>query len=109
MAADKKKEGKEKPLDKMTALELRGLAKEITELTGIHGMNKEELLSAIRKARGIAETPRKKGSLDTKAVKAAIKSVKNMKKEAQAAKDTKKIDILRRKLSRLKKKTRNVA
>jgi hypothetical protein len=109
MAADKKKETKEKPLDKMTVLELRGMAKEITELTGIHGMNKEELLSAIKKAKGIEEAPRKKGSADTKAIKSAIKTVKTKKKEAQAAKDNKKIDIFRRKLSRLKKRTRRAA
>lgn len=108
MAADKK-EAKEKPLDKMTVKELRDLAKEITDLTGVHGMNKEELLSAIKKAKGIEEAPKKKGSVDTKVLKAAIKTVKAKKKEAQAGDDNKKIDIFRRKLSRLKKKTRKAA
>ena len=47
----KKKEAKEKPLEKMTAKELRDLAKEIPGITGAHGMNKPELLTEIKKTR----------------------------------------------------------
>ena len=50
------KEIKEKPLDKMTATELREIAMEIPEITGAHGMNKPDLLSAVKKARGIEDT-----------------------------------------------------
>ena len=49
----KTKDAKEKPLEKMTATELRGIAKETPGITGAHGMNKAELLAEIRKARGI--------------------------------------------------------
>ena len=49
------KETQEKPLEKMTATELREVAKEIPEITGASGMKKEELISAIKKARGIEE------------------------------------------------------
>jgi hypothetical protein len=45
----KKKEAKEKPLEKMTAKELRDLAKEIPGITGAHGMNKPELLTEIKR------------------------------------------------------------
>jgi hypothetical protein len=41
-------EKKEKPLEKMTAKELRKVALEIPELTGVHAMKKEELLAAIK-------------------------------------------------------------
>jgi len=51
--AVKQKEAKEKPLEKMTAKELRELGKQIPEITGVYGMNKAELVSAIKKARGI--------------------------------------------------------
>ena len=51
--AKKKKEIKEKPLEKMTVKELREIAKEIPEITGVSGMNKAELFSAIQTAKGI--------------------------------------------------------
>ncbi len=60
--AGKKKEVKEKPLEKMTATELRTLAMEIPGITGVHGMNKNELISEIRNARGISEDSDKKSS-----------------------------------------------
>ena len=57
-----KKEAKEKPLDKMTAKELREVAMTIPEIVGVHGMNKNELISAVKKARGIAEETAKSAS-----------------------------------------------
>jgi hypothetical protein len=108
MAADKK-EIKEKPLDKMTVKELREIAKEIPDITGVHGMNKGDLLAAVKKARGIQEAPKKKTSVSVKEIKAAIKAVKVKRREALVAKDKKHATILRRKLSRLKKKSRRAA
>ena len=107
--ADKKKSDKEKPLDKMTVKELREIAKETPDITGVHGMNKEDLLSAIKKARGIEEAPKKKGTASTKELKAAIKTLKAEKLTAQQAEDKKKVALYRRKISRLKKKTRRAA
>ena len=49
----KKKEIKEKPLEKMTAKELREVGKQLPEITGVYGMNKAELINAIKKAKGI--------------------------------------------------------
>ena len=55
--SDKKAEATEKPLEKMTVKALREIAKEIPEITGVHGMKKEELLVAINEVRGVnAET-----------------------------------------------------
>lgn len=107
MAADKKDE-KQKPLEKMTVKELRELAKEIPEVTGVHGMNKEDLLSAIKKAKGIAEAPKKKGG-STRELKAKIKAYKAKKEEAAKQQDNKLVAIYRRRISRLKKKTRQAA
>ena len=45
----------EKPLDKMTAPELREIAREIPGVTGATAMKKAELLSIIKKHRGIEE------------------------------------------------------
>jgi len=53
-------EKKEKPLEKMTAKELREMALGLPGIHGVHAMKKEELTIAIRKAKGIAEPEPKK-------------------------------------------------
>jgi len=68
MAGKKQKETKEKPLEKMTATELRELAKGIDGITGVHGMNKAELISAVKQARGIVETKSKNACAAASAV-----------------------------------------
>jgi hypothetical protein len=45
MGKKEKKEKKEKPLDRMTAKELRETALKIPEIIGVHAMNKTELLN----------------------------------------------------------------
>lgn len=110
MAEKKKKEVKEKPLDKMTVKELREIAKEIPEITGVHGMNKAELLVAIRKAKGIEEkTTKKKADASVRDIKKQIRTFKTEREKAQKEKDRKKASIYRRRISRLKKKTRKAA
>ncbi len=114
-----KKEMHDKPLDKMTVTELREVAKEIPELTGVHGMKKAELLAAIQEAKGIvSEAPAKpkakskpaqKTALTVQEMKALIKNLRAQKEQALADKDKKKAKIFRRRISRLKKKTRQAA
>lgn len=101
-------EAKEKPLEKMTAKELREVAKEIPQITGVHGMNKTELIAAIKDARGIVEE-KKKSDASVRDLKLKIKSLKADRDAALEAKDKKKAGIYRRKISRLKKKTRRAA
>ncbi|MBW2203469.1 MAG: transcription termination factor Rho [Deltaproteobacteria bacterium] len=102
----------------MTAIELREIAVEIPGVTGAHAMKKEQLLEVIKEARGIKdEEPAKKGkkkkaSKDgkgTKELKKKIFQLKEMKKEARDARDRDRVDILRRRINRLKKRTRKVA
>jgi len=102
----KKKAAKEKPIDKMTAKELRELAKEIPGVTGAHGMNKPELISSIKKARGIAEAPLKKSDSSIRELKLKIKTVKAKRVTALEADNAKMALIYRRRISKLKKKTR---
>ena len=118
------KEGKEeekpvleKPLDKMTATELRQVAMEIPEITGAHAMKKEDLLSAIKKAKGIEdEKPARKAvkkvaaatSLSVRELKQKIVTLKAEKKAARDSKDKKKLEALRRRINRAKKMTRRV-
>ncbi len=105
----KKKEVKEKPLEKMTATELRDIAKEIPEVSGVHGMNKPELLSAIKKARGIEEGPAQKKSGSVRELKKKIKVLKVQREKAVDSEDDKMAAIYRRRITRLKKKTRRAA
>jgi len=107
----KKKEAKEKPLEKMTAKELREVAMDIPEIVGVHGMNKPELISAIKEARGIVEETGKKsaGKSSVREIKKQINELKAKREAALASEDRKMADIYRRKISRLKKKTRRAA
>jgi hypothetical protein len=109
MAKKERKEKKEKPLDKMTATELRKYALDLGEITGVHGMNKEELLRAIKEVKGLKE--------EEAAKTMNVRELKEMAREARAKKLTainageprRKIDILRKQANRLKKRTRRVA
>ena len=105
----KKKEAKEKPLEKMTATELRDLAKGIEGITGVYGMNKPELITAVKKARGIVDhTPQNKDN-SVRELKQKIRALRGQREAAVSQDDKRKADILRRRIGRLKKKTRRVA
>jgi len=106
----KKKAAKEKPLEKMTAKELREVAIELSEITGAHGMNKTELIQAIRKAKGIEDTGGKqKDSGTVRAVKKKIRETKGKQQAALESEDSKMAAIYRRRISRLKKRARRAA
>jgi protein-arginine kinase activator protein McsA len=103
----------EKPLDKMTVIELRefALAKNLG-ISGVHAMKKEELLPAVKEALGIkdeepAAKVADKGTVA--AMKQKIVSLKEDKRTAIASKDKKKINVLRRRIARLKKRSKKVA
>ena len=115
----KQEETPEKPLDKMTATELREFAlnKKLEGLTGVHAMKKEELLKAIKEALGIkeeepakkAKRPAIKKEVDVKVLKQKIGQLKGQKREAVSSKDKKKASILRRRINRLKKRSKRAA
>ena len=107
MAAENKDAGA-KPLDKMTVKELKEVALEIPEITGVHGMNKPDLLSAIKAAKGIPEEKKKKsGSI--REIKKQIKAMKIKRAEALESNDAKMAVIYRRKIAKMKRKTRSLA
>jgi len=105
----KKKETKEKPLGKMTAKELRDVGKQIPEITGVYGMNKPELVSAIKKARGIVDDSLKTKDDSVREIKKKIKELKTEREAALSKNDAKMAAIYRRRVTRLKKKTRRAA
>ncbi len=111
MAKKERKEKAEKPLEKMTATELRKYALDLGEITGVHGMNKEELLAAIKKVKGIKDEGKKKAeAVSVRELKEKAKEMRAKKLEAmEAGAPRKKIDILRKKANRLKKRTHKAA
>ena len=102
-------EAKGKPLEKMTVKELREMAKEMPGIAGVHGMKKEELIVAIKDAKGIKAAPVKKADATIAVLKQKIKTLKVERQAALEAKDRKMATIYKRRISRLKKKTRRAA
>ncbi len=112
----------DKPYEEMTVKELREIARDIPGLTGVHSMKKDELLAAV--TGGAVEEkaapappkatpkPAKKTAgpsvktLSTKQIKELIVTLRAEKKSAQEAKDKNKTAALRRKINRLKKRSR---
>ncbi len=104
-----KKGFEEKPLDRMTAKELREVALGLEGIVGVHGMNKSELLAAVKKAKGIVDDKKRQTSVDVRTIKGKIRELRSQKEAIKEAGDKKKMKILRRRINRLKKKTRRVA
>lgn len=98
-----------KPLEKMTVKDLRELAKDLPQITGVHGMKKDELIFAIKEVKGIKDEPLKKADDSLSELKKKIRSLKIDRQAAIKAKDKKMATIYKRRISRLKKKTRRAA
>jgi len=114
MAEDEEKKKPEKELERMTVKELRAIASEETEAVGIHAMKKDELLSAIKEARGIPEekAPKEKAKeaeLTVTELKAKVKELKTKKEEFRRSRDRRMVEVLRRRINRAKKRTRKLA
>jgi hypothetical protein len=110
MGKEKVKEKKEKPLDKLTAKDLRELALTLEGIVGVHAMNKNELIAAIKEAKGIVEEKKAgKADVDVRSLKLKIKELKEKRTVAKEASNNKLADALRRRISNLKKKSRRAA
>jgi cell division protein FtsX len=112
-------EKKEKPLEKMTAKELREMAMGLPGVHGVHAMKKEELIAAVRAAKGITEPePKKEKHIITKKekvvltvaqLKQRVRELRAKREELLQQRNLKMAEILRKRISRLKKKTRRAA
>lgn len=111
MGKKEKKEKKEKPLDRMTAKELREYALTLGEIVGVHGMNKEELIAAIKEIKGISdEGPKTAKAVNVRELKEKIKLLREQKQQAVASQAGRQaIDTFRKRINRLKKRTRKAA
>jgi hypothetical protein len=112
-------EKKEKSLEKMTAKELREMALGLPGIQGVHAMKKEELIIAIRAAKGITEPEPKKEKhvvakkekvvLTVPQLKQKVRELKAKREGLVQEKNVRMAEIMRRRISRLKKKTRRAA
>ena len=112
-------EKKEKPLEKMTAKELKEMAVGLPGVHGVHAMKKEELIAAIRAAKGITEPEPKKEKhiiakkekviLTASQFKQKVRELRVKREELLQQRKWKMAEILRKRISRLKKMTRRAA
>jgi hypothetical protein len=109
MPRNKNSEDKEKPLEKMTVKELKEVALQTPEVIGVHGMNKQELITEIKKVRGIEIRIKRRADSSVKEVKKRIRTLKEKRVAALDATDSKMAKIYRRRIARLKRKTRRAA
>lgn len=109
MGKNKEKAVKEKPLEKMTAKELRELALTLQGIVGVHAMNKDELVAAIKDVKGIVTEKTRKIAVDIRSIKFKIQELQARKDQAKVDGNTKMVDALRRRISNLKKRTRRAA
>jgi cell division protein FtsX len=103
----------------MTAKELREMALGLPGVHGVHAMKKEELIAAIRAAKGITEPEPKKEKhvlakkekviLTVAQLKQRVKELRAKREELLQQKNLKMAEIFRKRISRLKKKTRRAA
>ncbi len=110
MAKKERKEKKEKPLEKMTSTELREYALDMGEISGVHGMNKEELIAAIKEVKGIKDEGKAAKTVNIRELKEKAAMARAKKLEAIAAGESRaRINVLRKKANRLKKQTHKAA
>ena len=99
-----------KELRKLPMPKLRDLAKQKTDLQGVVGMQKEELVKALAAAMSIAYDETHKDVNAVHAVKQDIRSLKKQQRELWAANPGReKLRRLRRKIKLLKRTTRHLA
>ncbi|MFP4213807.1 MAG: hypothetical protein ACLFRL_06810 [Desulfohalobiaceae bacterium] len=100
-----------KPLEKMTAKELRELCIEkIPQITGASGMSKEELLHNIKEFFGLLDDERKGSAYKDQilSIKKRIKELKAQKQELAPSANKEK-ERLRKRIKQLKRQTRRMA
>ncbi len=102
-----------KPLDKMTAKELRELCiSKIPQISGASGMDKDALVAAVREALGFSTDKDHKGPSPYKEqiweLKRQVRTLRAEKNQLPST-QRKDRDQLRRKINFLKKRTRRLA
>ncbi len=101
---------KDQPLEKLTIKELKEMALAMGGITGATAMKKEELIAAIKEAKGIPIQKTREKPFDTiVAIKKQIRELRVKREELREAGKQEETGLLKKQLSRLKKKTRKLA
>jgi len=101
---------KDRPLEKLTVKELKEMALAMGGITGVTAMKKEELLAAIKEAKGIPVQKTREKPVDTIVeLKKKMRELRVKRDELRAAEKRKETGLLKRRISQLKKKTRRLA
>jgi hypothetical protein len=99
-----------KELRRLPMPKLRDLAKAETDLQGVGGMEKEDLIKAIAKAKNIPYDVSGKDLNAIHSIKHDIRELKKQKTEVlTSSRDSKKLKKVQRKIKRLKRLTRHLA
>jgi hypothetical protein len=99
-----------KPLEKHTVKELKEMALALGSIQGVSAMKKQELIDAIKGAKGIPlKKERDTSVVNIIDVKKGIKSLKEELALMREKRDRNASNRIRRKLSKLKKKSRRMA
>ena len=99
-----------KELRRMTLPKLKDLAKQETDLEGVGGMHKEDLIKAVAKAKGISYDASTKDTNAIHSVKHDIRELKKQKAELlTSSRDRKKLKRVHKKIKLLKRLTRHLA
>ncbi len=101
--------GLKKPLDKMTTKELRELCiDKLPMIVGVSGMSKEDIVAKIKEVFGFADEEGATSPYKDQifAIKREIRELRKEKEKMDSRKDR---DIMRRKINKLKKRTRALA
>jgi FtsZ-binding cell division protein ZapB len=99
-----------KPLDKMTAKELRQLVMEkIPGITGASGMDKEQLIAAIKEALGIEDQGEGGASPYKDQIHSLKREIRSLREQKESLSTRREREHLRRRINKLKKRTRRLA
>lgn len=101
-----KDEKKEKPLEDWTIKELREEALKIPNVQGVHGMNKQEIMEALRIEKGLPAPEKKKTDTIRQNKEKAKTLMAKRDDERGAGASRTRLNILRKKISKIKKQTR---
>jgi len=99
-----------KSLEKHTVKELKEMALALGGISGVSAMKKDELIRAIKEAKGVPlKAVREKPAESIIELKKKLRELRTKKMELQEKGDRLHALYLKRKISRLKKKTRRLA
>ena len=99
-----------KSLEKMTAKELRDVViNKIPQITGASGMDKDALVTSIKDVLGIGGEEGSKVNPYKAQIGTLKKSIREMRAKKVASESGKEREILRKKINKLKKRTRRLA